>query len=59
MKTDGTYHEVYFPDAGQRIYEENRKNCGAKLKLDTAIDFIQQYSVLVSQGTVQKHNVLL
>lgn len=66
MKTDGTYHEVYFPDAGQRIYEENRKNCGAKLKLDTAIDFIQyvenkiledKWSPDVAWGYAKRHNL--
>src|SRR5690606_40371249 len=41
MKSDRTYHEVYFPDVGQKVYENNRKACGAKLKLDTAINFVQ------------------
>jgi len=33
--------EAYFPETGQTRYENNRKACGAKLKLDFAIDFIQ------------------
>lgn len=41
MKSDRTYNEDNYPDVGQRVYEQNRKNCDAKLKLDTAIDFIQ------------------
>lgn len=41
MKSDRTYRVVYYPDSGQRVYNENRKACGAKLKLDSAIEFIQ------------------
>jgi IS30 family transposase len=41
MKTSGKKFNAYFPDTGQLIYERNRKACGAKYKLDTAIDFIQ------------------
>jgi len=41
MKSDRTYFEAYFPETGQTRYENNRKACGAKLKLDFAIDFIQ------------------
>lgn len=41
MKTGRKTYEAYFPDAGQRKYEENRKSCGAKRKLDNAIEFIQ------------------
>lgn len=40
MKTDRTLYEAYFPDVAQRKYEENRKACGAKVKLDTAMDFV-------------------
>ncbi|WP_019412363.1 IS30 family transposase, partial [Paenisporosarcina sp. TG20] len=41
MKSGRTMFETYFPDTAQRIYEENRKSCGAKIKLDNAIEFIQ------------------
>ncbi|WP_339064312.1 IS30 family transposase [Tepidibacillus marianensis] len=41
MKTGGKLVEIYFPDTGQRKYEENRKSCGAKFNLDKAIHFIQ------------------
>jgi len=41
MKTNGKMVKIYFPDTGQRVYEENRKACGAKFKLDKAIHFIQ------------------
>ncbi|WP_018248913.1 IS30 family transposase [Orenia marismortui] len=35
--------EIYFPDAGQKVYESNRKNCGPKFKLlecETFIDYV-------------------
>jgi transposase, IS30 family len=41
MKSGGKLVEIYFPDTGQLKYEENRKSCGAKFKLDEAIEFIQ------------------
>lgn len=41
MKSDRTTFEAYFPDTGQRKYEENRKACFAKLKLDETIEFIR------------------
>lgn len=41
MRADLTYYQAYFPETGQIRYEKNRQNCGAKLKLDTAIDFIK------------------
>ena len=41
MKSDRTYYKAYFPETAQIRYENNRKACGAKLKLDSAIDFIQ------------------
>jgi len=41
MKTGRTMFKAYFPDTGQIKYEENRQNCGSKLKLDDTIDFIQ------------------
>nr|WP_169823195.1 IS30 family transposase [Planococcus antarcticus] len=41
MKTGRATFEAYFPETGQLKYEENRQACGAKLKLDDAIGFIQ------------------
>lgn len=41
MKSGRTVFETYFPDTAQRRYEENRKACGAKLRLDNAIEFIR------------------
>lgn len=41
MKSDHNFFETYFPETGQIRYEENRKACGAKLKLDSAFDYIQ------------------
>lgn len=41
MKSNRKLVEVYFPDTGQLIYEKNRRSCGAKFKLDEAIEFIQ------------------
>lgn len=40
MKTERKPFEAYFPDTVQLRYEENRKACGAKLKLDQAIAFL-------------------
>lgn len=40
MKTGREPFEACFPDTAQICYEENRKACGAKLKLDQAIDFL-------------------
>ncbi|EIM04914.1 integrase catalytic subunit, partial [Planococcus antarcticus DSM 14505] len=41
MKTGRATFEAYFPETGQLKYEENRQACGANLKLDDAIEFIQ------------------
>lgn len=41
MKTGRATFEAYFPETGQLKYEKNRQACGAKLKLDDAIEFIQ------------------
>lgn len=41
MKTGRTTFEAYFPETGQAKYEDNRKACGSKFKLDDAIEFIQ------------------
>lgn len=42
MKSDRTVFEAYFPpETGQLRYEENRKACGAKYKLDIVSDFIE------------------
>lgn len=40
-KSNGKEVDIYFPETGQIIYDRNRKACGAKLKLDNAIDFIK------------------
>jgi transposase, IS30 family len=34
-------YESYFPETTQAKYEDNRKACGAKLKLDETIEFIK------------------
>lgn len=41
MKSDRTLYEAYFPETGQMRYEENRKACGAKYKLDEVSEFIE------------------
>lgn len=33
--------DIYFPDTGQRVYEDNRKNCGPKFKLLECENFIE------------------
>ena len=40
IKTNKTV-DIYFPDTGQRIYENNRKNCGPKFKLLECENFIE------------------
>ena len=40
MNSDLTTREQYFPDVGQRVYEENRQRCRKPLKLEQAKDFI-------------------
>lgn len=34
-------YEAYFPETAQAKYEDNRKACGAKLKLDKTIEYIK------------------
>ena len=41
LDTNLVKHHVYFADAGQRVYEEHRKNSRNPLKLVKAIDFIE------------------
>lgn len=41
MKSDRTLYEAYFPETSQMRYEENRKACGAKYKLDEVSEFIE------------------
>lgn len=41
LDTNLVKHQVYFADAGQRVYEEHRKNSRNPLKLTKAIDFIE------------------
>ena len=40
MRSDRTVYKAYFPETGQLRYEENRKACGAKYKLDDVSAFI-------------------
>jgi len=40
LKTGRKPFTAYYPETGQTVYEQNRKNCGAKSKLLVAIDFI-------------------
>src|SRR5690625_513910 len=40
LKTGGKSYTAYFPETGQAVYEQNRKNCGAKSKLLVAMEFI-------------------
>ena len=60
--------KVYFPDVGQRVYESNRKNCGAKFKLLECEAFIsyatdlfyeQNHSLDAICGAASKHNKFL
>ncbi len=39
-KTGRQPFTAYFPETGQAVYEQNRKNCGAKSKLLKAIEFV-------------------
>lgn len=41
LKTGRIMYEAYFPETAQVKYEENRKACGAKLKLNETIEFIK------------------
>ncbi|KAA0954733.1 IS30 family transposase [Planococcus sp. ANT_H30] len=47
MKTGRKIVNAYFPETGQLKYEENRHSCGAKLKLDDAIEFIQYAEIKI------------
>src|SRR5690625_857734 len=40
LKTGRKPYTAYFPETGQAVYEQNRKNCGAKSKLLVAMEFI-------------------
>lgn len=40
LKTGRKPYTAYFPETGQAMYEQNRKNCGAKSKLLIASEFI-------------------
>src|SRR5690625_777239 len=40
IDTNRQPYEKYFPDAGARVYEENRKNCGAPTTLMASWEFI-------------------
>lgn len=49
MKSDRTVFEAYFPETGQRKYEENRKACGAKYKLVEVSEFIKYAETKILQ----------
>ena len=40
LKTGRKPFTAYYPETGQAVYEQNRKNCGAKSKLLVAMKFI-------------------
>lgn len=40
LKTGRKPFAAYYPETGQAVYEQNRKNCGAKSKLLVAMEFI-------------------
>lgn len=40
LKTGRKPFTSYFPETGQAVYEQNRRNCGAKSKLLVAMEFI-------------------
>ncbi len=40
LKTGRKPFTAYYPETGQAVYEQNRKNCGAKSKLLEAAEFI-------------------
>jgi len=57
--------DIYFPDVGQRVYEENRKNCGPKFKLLECEEFIEyvidefyeeDHSLYSIRGAAKRHN---
>ena len=41
LKTGRKPFMAYYPETGQAIYEQNRRNCGAKCKLLVAMEFIK------------------
>ena len=41
LKTGRKPFMAYYPETGQAIYEQNRRNCGAKCKLLVAMEFIE------------------
>nr|WP_186669088.1 IS30 family transposase [Sporosarcina sp. BP05] len=41
LKTGREPYKAYFPETGQAVYENNRRNCGAKSKLLVASDFVE------------------
>ena len=40
LKTGRQPYRAYFPETGQAVYEQNRKNCGEKSKLLVALEFV-------------------
>lgn len=41
MRSDRSTYQAYFPETGQTKYDTNRMVCGAKIKLDHSLEFIQ------------------
>lgn len=41
LKSDLSSYKSYFPETGQAVYEKNRSNCGAKIKIAQAEAFIK------------------
>ncbi|MCX7950451.1 MAG: IS30 family transposase [Clostridiales bacterium] len=41
LKSDLSSYSAYFPETGQAVYENHRSNCGAKIKLAQAEEFIR------------------
>jgi len=40
LEAGGDSYTAYFTETGQAVYEQNRRNCGAKSKLLVAMEFI-------------------
>lgn len=47
--SDLTERDQYFPDAGQRVYEENRSRCGTKFKAVLVTDFLNHAQKMIRE----------
>ena len=47
LNSDLTERNQYFPDAGQRVYEENRSLCGPKFKAVLVTDFLNHAQKMI------------